>query len=90
MTGTKTYQARTLRPRTLQEIAEEIADDWDDCPSEIDDLLDGLRLSETIYDIVHERTAGDLVRDFLRLSKDWTGNTAKRVRHELRGKLGLA
>lgn len=86
---TLTYVSNSPRPRTLTEIAEEIADDWDPCPERVEEITDTLRTVETIHDVVHEGTAGLLVREFLKLSGEWQGNTAKRIRHELRGKLGL-
>lgn len=77
------------KARLLNEIADEIADEWDDIPSEADDLVSTLRLCEHVGDSAGDGTAGQIVRKLLILSTEWHSDAAKRIKRELRGKLGL-
>lgn len=87
----RSYLSHTPRPRSLADIADEAASDFDDAPSEAEDALDVLRCLEGVNDRASDgRTGYQYVRDFLRNSALWKGDVAKRIKHELRQKIGVA
>jgi hypothetical protein len=79
---------RSAQPRTLRAIAGEIQRDWGDkvyfgaVP-----YLRAMRGLETMSDKYGMDDADDIVRYFLSNAKTWRGETARRVKAELKAML---
>lgn len=84
----QSYLGAQPRKRTLQEIADEIADDWFEAGARAAEIIDGLSLCETLTDRVYDQSAGDLVAELLPLLAPWHGEAAERVKRELARKIG--
>lgn len=76
---------RSAQPRTLRAIAGEIQRDWGDkvyfgaVP-----YLRAMRGLEKVTDKYDQDDGDDIIRRFLVNSKSWRGETARRVKAELR------
>jgi hypothetical protein len=75
------------RPRTVQEITDEITDDWQSIPPRAAEIVDSLSTVEDIRERVYGEPAADLVRELLKLATGWHGETAVRIKAELTRKL---
>lgn len=80
-----TLPDRSTQPRTLREIAGEIQRDWGDktyfgaVP-----YIKAMRGLEKVTDKYGQDDADDIVRYFLSNAKSWRGETARRVKAELK------
>jgi hypothetical protein len=79
---------RSTQPRTLRAIAGEIQRDWGDktyfgaVP-----YIKAMRGLETVTDNYGQDRGDDIVRYFLANATSWRGETARRVKAELKGML---
>lgn len=87
----RSYVSNAPRPRPISEIADEAAADFDDPPAQAEEALDVLRCLRTIDDRASDGRSGyAYVRQFLSNSQTWQGDVARRIKHELRAKIGVA
>lgn len=83
-----TLPDRSHQPRTLRAIAGEIQRDWADktyfgaVP-----YIKAMRGLETVDDFYGHDRGDSIVRYFLTNAKTWRGDTAKRIKAELKGML---
>lgn len=71
--------------RTISEIAHEIADDWTNVNYAAKPYLEAMSEIETINDTYGYDSAESVVRYFLCNAGSWLGETAKRIKLELKG-----
>lgn len=76
--------------RTIREIAAEIKADWKNWRnSYAADYLMAMSQLETIEDDYYCDSADSIVRYFLSNAAGWRGDTAKRIKRELKDMVGL-
>lgn len=73
-----------MRQRPLYEIAQEIEKDWKKVYFGARPYLDALKTLDTINDSYFYDSASSIVRYFLSNASTWRGDTAKRVKVELK------
>lgn len=76
--------------RTIKEIAAEIKADWKNWRnSYAAEYLNAMSSLETINDNYYFDSADSIVRYFLSNAQGWRGDTAKRVKRELKDMVGI-
>lgn len=76
-----------MGPRTLNEIAIEIKRDWKAPYFGAVPYLEAMRSLRTVDDAYYEDSAESIVLYFLSNAKAWRGDTARRVKAELKALL---
>lgn len=78
---------RKARPRTIQEIVDEINAEWDGQPPRAAELLDALSVCESVSENIYGVPARELCTELHQLLKAWHGETGRLLRNELARKL---
>ncbi len=68
----------------LYEIAKIIRSDWEDPYFDAIKCIEDLSSLDTVYDYFQFEDAKSVIRDFLKVSKDWQGSIATEVKNHLR------
>ena len=82
--GSRNYASRRHAARSLSEIASEIRRDWKNVEYSAAPYLDAMRQLDTINDNYGADSAKSIVAYFLVNASKWRGETAKRIKAELR------
>lgn len=76
-------------PRSLRVIAREIRDDWHNVNFAAAPYLDAMATLDTVADKYGYDDADDIVMYFLSNANTWRGETARRVKAELKTMVGI-
>lgn len=87
MADETTTQGTTTRP--LSEIAREITADWKKVNYAAQPYLDAMRELNSVSDSYGSDSGDGIVRRFLINAGGWRGETARRVKAELKAMVGL-
>lgn len=77
------HRRRTTH-RPLHEIAREIRADWTDMPVTRSGYVNALANLTNVDEVRYGESGEQSVRDFLEMSKQWTGPVAEKIKNELK------
>lgn len=70
--------------RPLYEIAKEIRKDWKNVNPHVKPYLDAMFTLDSVYDHYYLDTGKSIIRYFLANAQTWRGETARRIKAELK------